>query len=65
MKRLVSTVNPALSMMQPDNPFIIAIKGLGKLYAGELVERAVDIRNERGEHGAIRPVHLRVRHNMV
>ncbi|EME28715.1 transcription initiation factor TFIID subunit D9 isoform 2 [Galdieria sulphuraria] len=59
VKKLVSTVNPALSMMQPDNPFIIAVKGLGKLYAGELVEMAVDIRNERGEQGAVRPVHLR------
>jgi hypothetical protein len=34
VKKLVSTANPALSMMQPDNPFIIAVKGLGKLYAG-------------------------------
>jgi len=60
VKKLVSMANPALSMMQPDNPFIIAVKGLGKLYAGQLVEMAVNIRNERGERGAIRPVHLRV-----
>jgi len=59
VKKLVSMANPALSMMQPDNPFIIAVKGLGKLYAGQLVEMAVNIRNERGERGAIRPVHLR------
>eukprot|EP00871_Galdieria_phlegrea_P004477 jgi/Galph1/502/GphlegSOOS_G5199.1 len=59
VKKLVSTVNPSLSMLQPDNPFIIGVKGLGKLYAGELVELAVEIRNERGEQGAIRPAHLR------
>ncbi|KAK4528254.1 hypothetical protein GAYE_SCF54G6190 [Galdieria yellowstonensis] len=59
VKKLVATANPALSMMQPDNPFIIAVKGLGKLYAGQLVEMAINIRNERGEQGAIRPVHLK------
>ncbi|CAJ0630525.1 1823_t:CDS:2 [Entrophospora sp. SA101] len=37
----------------------IVVAGFTKVFVGEIVEKALDVKNEKGEVGALTPVHLR------
>lgn len=57
VKKLLTALNPALA--KSSDPFLIAVKGLAKLFVGDIVEAAIDVRKQNGETGALQPKHLR------
>lgn len=57
IKKVLVNLNPMLQ--KASEPYIIAVKGLTKLFVGDVVEKAIDIRMELGEKGALQPKHIR------
>lgn len=57
VKRVLQALNPSLAKV--NEPYIIAVKGLAKMFVGDVTEMAVRVRRERGEKGALQPAHLR------
>ncbi|CEP10322.1 hypothetical protein [Parasitella parasitica] len=58
VKRLVSQV----LNQQCSQTMAFVVAGFSKVYVGEIVEKAKEIMEEWGDHGAIRPEHLREAH---
>ncbi|XP_065071568.1 transcription initiation factor TFIID subunit 11-like [Rhopilema esculentum] len=56
IRRLMQSVMSGGSV--PPN-VVIAMAGIAKVYIGEICEEALDIMEERKEHGPIQPKHLR------
>ncbi|KAJ8908144.1 hypothetical protein NDN08_008238 [Rhodosorus marinus] len=59
IKKLLTSRNLIPVTIPPSDPFIIAVKGLAKVFVGEIVENALDIQKEWGDAGALHPKHLR------
>lgn len=57
VKRVLQALNPSLAKV--NEPYVIAVKGLAKMFVGDVTEMAVRVRRERGEKGALQPAHLR------
>lgn len=57
VKRILLALNPSLAKV--NEPYIIAVKGLAKLFVGDVTETALKVKKERGDKGALQPVHLR------
>lgn len=57
VKRILQTLNPSLAKV--NEPYIIAVKGLAKMFVGDVTEMAICIRKERGDKGALQPAHVR------
>lgn len=57
VKRILLALNPSLAKV--NEPYIIAIKGLAKLFVGDVTETALKVKRERGDTGALQPAHLR------
>lgn len=57
VKRVLQSLNPSLAKV--NEPYIIAVKGLAKMFVGDVTEMAIRVRIERGDKGALQPSHLR------
>lgn len=57
VKKLLVALNP-MSQKVSDQ-YVIAIKGLAKLFVGDVVETGLEVRKERGEKGALTPKQIR------
>lgn len=57
VKRVLAALNPSLAKV--NEPYIIAVKGLAKMFVGDVTEMALVMKKERGDKGALHPVHLR------
>ena len=56
IKRTMQTITGGAPIGQN---VIIAMAGIAKVFAGEVVEAALDYKDELGETGAVKPKHLR------
>mmetsp|Transcript_296 Transcript_296/g.545 ORF Transcript_296/g.545 Transcript_296/m.545 type:complete len:242 (+) Transcript_296:112-837(+) len=59
IKKLSTALHPVLGQLQPSDPFMIGIKGLGKMFVGDVVESALAIQKKWNESGPLQPKHLR------
>ncbi|CAN8065951.1 unnamed protein product [Agarophyton chilense] len=57
VRKVLTALNPM--MQKVSEPYVIAIKGLAKLFVGDVVETALEVRKERGETGALTPRQIR------
>lgn len=57
IKKLLVTLNP--SMQKASEQYIIAVKGLAKMFVGDVTETALIVQKERGDEGPLEPAHLR------
>lgn len=57
VKRLLVALNPLLA--KSSDQYVISVKGLAKLFVGDIVENAIQVKNSLGDQGALRPKHLR------
>lgn len=57
VKKVLTSYNPSLA--KTSEQYIIAVKGLAKLFVGDVVELALEIKQKRGDKGALQPVHIR------
>lgn len=57
VKKVLVNLNPALQ--KASEQYIIAVKGLSKLFVGDVVECAIEVKKQMGEKGALQPKHLR------
>lgn len=57
VKKVLVNLNPALQ--KASEQYIIAVKGLAKLFVGDVVECAIEVKKQMGEKGALQPKHLR------
>lgn len=57
VRKVCMALNPSLGKVQ--DPFIIAVKGLAKVFVGDVIESALEVRAQLGDTGALQPKHLR------
>lgn len=57
VKRVLVALNPLLA--KSSDQYIISVKGLAKLFVGDIVEAANEVKRSLGDHGPLRPKHLR------
>lgn len=57
VKRVLQAYNPSLSRVSEQ--YIIAVKGLAKMFVGDVTEAALKVREELGQSGPLLPSHLR------
>lgn len=57
VRKVLTALNPM--MQKATDPYVIAVKGLAKLFVGDVVETALQVRKERGEVGALTPKQIR------
>lgn len=57
VRKVCMALNPSLGKVQ--DPFIIAVKGLAKVFVGDVIESALEVRTQLGDTGALQPKHLR------
>lgn len=56
VRRLILAISPT---SKPNDPYIIAVKGLAKLFVGDIVETALHAKKTLGDKGALQPKHIR------
>lgn len=70
VKKVLSGISPVFDKMAPSDAYVIAVKGLAKLFVGDVVETAATVAAEWGDRPAgdqglaapaLQPKHLRVR----
>jgi transcription initiation factor TFIID subunit 11 len=52
-------MNGVVPGINPNKTTLIVMAAIAKVYTGELVEVALDVQNERGHGGPLRPAHVR------
>lgn len=57
VKKVLTALNPALA--RASDQYIIAIKGLAKVFVGDVVEAALQVKLQFGDKGALQPKHIR------
>lgn len=57
VKKVLLSLNPSLA--KASEQYIIAVKGLAKLFVGDVVESALEVKKQLGDKGALQPKHLR------
>lgn len=57
VKKVLAALNPALA--KASDHYLIAVKGLAKVFVGDVVEAALEVRQTCGEKGPLTPKHLR------
>lgn len=57
IKKVLTAINPLLA--KSSDQFLIAVKGLAKVFVGDIVEEALEVRGQCKEEGALQPKHLR------
>lgn len=57
IRRVLAAINPILG--RTTDQFLIAIKGLAKVFVGDVVEASLEVRDECGDTGALQTKHLR------
>jgi len=57
VKKVLLSLNPALA--KASEQYIIAVKGLAKLFVGDVVESALEVKKQLDDKGALQPKHLR------
>jgi transcription initiation factor TFIID subunit 11 len=57
IKKVLTAINPILS--KSSDPFLIAVKGLAKVFVGDVVETALEFRQQCGDTGPLQTKHLR------
>lgn len=65
VKKLLTSVNLIPLATPPADPFIICVKGLAKVFVGEIVENSLDIQKTWGESGPLHPKHIREAHRRM
>lgn len=57
VKKVLVQLNPILQ--KASEQYVIAVKGLAKLFVGDVVETAIQVRKQYGDDGPLQPKHLR------
>lgn len=57
IKKVLVHLNPILT--KASEQYVIAVKGLAKLFVGDVVESALEVKKQLGDKGALQPKHLR------
>lgn len=57
VKKVCQSINPALAKVT--DQYLIALKGLAKVFVGDVVETAIEVKEQFGDTGPIQPKHLR------
>lgn len=57
IRKVLAALNP--SFQKVSEQYIIALKGLAKMFVGDVTEKALEVKKERGDKGPLLPVHLR------
>lgn len=57
VKKVLVHLNPILT--KASEQYVIAVKGLAKLFVGDVVESALGVKKQLGDKGALQPKHLR------
>jgi transcription initiation factor TFIID subunit 11 len=57
IKKVLTAINPVLA--KSSDHFLVAVKGLAKVFVGDVVETALEVREQCGDAGALQPKHLR------
>lgn len=57
VKKVLTALHPSLA--KASDLFIIAIKGLAKVFVGDVVESALEVQKQWGESGPLQPKHIR------
>lgn len=57
IKKVLTAINPVLA--KSSDHFLVAVKGLAKVFVGDVVEAALEVREHCGDSGPLQPKHLR------
>lgn len=57
VKKVLVQLNPILQ--KASEQYVIAVKGLAKLFVGDVVETSIQVRKQYGDTGPLQPKHLR------
>lgn len=57
VKKVLVSLNPILT--KASEGYIIAVKGLAKVFVGDVVETAIGVKKQLGDKGPLQPKHLR------
>lgn len=56
VKKVLTALSPAL--VKASDQLVVAVKGLAKVFVGDVVETALEVRHEYGDTGPLQPKHL-------
>lgn len=57
IRKVLISLNPSLQKVS--DQYIIAVKGLAKMFVGDVTEMGLKVKKELGDHGPLQPYHLR------